>query len=295
MPIASMTGFARSDGTDGVLRWTWEVKSVNGRNLDVRSRLAPGMEALEPRVRKAVGEVCRRGSVSVTLRTAREAAAGSLRLNREVADSLIEVLGALGQQVEAAPPTLDGLMRVPGLVELVERDESEEERERREAAMIASLREAVAALGAARRDEGAALLKVVEGQLADIEELTAQARETAAAQPETLKARLKQQVEALLEASPALPEERLAQEAALLATKADVREELDRLAAHVEAAREMLKTDGAIGRRLDFLAQEFNREANTLCSKSSDVTLTRVGLELKARIEQFREQVQNIE
>lgn len=295
MAIASMTGFARSDGTDGVLRWTWEVKSVNGRNLDVRSRLAPGTEALEPRVRKAVSEVCRRGNVSVTLRTVREASGGSLRLNQEVADSLVEVLGALGGQVKAAPPTLDGLLRVPGLVELVERDETEEERSRREAAMLKSLDEAIASLVKARREEGAALNRVIEGQLADIDQLIGQARETAATQPEALKARLRQQVEALLDASPALPEDRLAQEAALLAAKADVREELDRLAAHVGAAREMLQAGGAIGRRLDFLAQEFNREANTLCSKSSDIALTRIGLELKARIEQFREQVQNIE
>lgn len=205
MAIASMTGFARSDGTDGVLRWTWEVKSVNGRNLDVRSRLAPGTEALEPRVRKAVSEVCRRGNVSVTLRTVREASGGSLRLNQEVADSLVEVLGALGGQVKAAPPTLDGLLRVPGLVELVERDETEEERSRREAAMLKSLDEAIASLVKARREEGAALNRVIEGQLADIDQLIGQARETAATQPEALKARLRQQVEALLDASPACP------------------------------------------------------------------------------------------
>ena len=299
--IASMTGFARGEGVDAPelhpgLHWAWELKSVNGRNLEVRCRLPPGFEALEPVARAAVAERCKRGNVTVNLTLARGSEPPRVRINRELLDQLIALAGELQGRINAEPPRLDGLISVRGVVEVVEEAEpSEEQRTERTSRLTASLGRAIEALVAMRRDEGRKLAGLVGAHLDGIESLCARAAATAAAQPAALKARLKQQVEALLDASPALPEERLAQEAALLVTKADVREELDRLAAHVAAARKLLAEGGAVGRKFDFLCQEFNREANTLCSKSADVELTAIGLDLKATIDQLREQVQNIE
>lgn len=296
MTVASMTGFARAEGSIGDLRWVWEVKSVNGRSLDVRCRLPTGFDAFDPVVRAAVAERCRRGNVSAALTVTRvTGSAGQIRINRELLDQLLGLAQELRGQAEVAPPRLDGLLAVKGVVELVDEEETEEVRVAHEDALRAGLAEVLDALGAMRLQEGARLAKLALGHLDDIERLHVAATATAAAQPENLKARLKAQVEALLDASPALPPDRLVQEAALLAAKSDVREELDRLAAHVAAARALLAAGGPIGRKLDFLCQEFNREANTLCSKSSDVELTRIGLDLKAAIEQLREQVQNIE
>jgi len=181
------------------------------------------------------------------------------------------------------------------VLEVAEEEESSDETEARVAAMGKDLQTALKDLSTARRAEGKHLKAAVETHLQTIEELTAKAAASAEAQPEALRARLKSQVEELLEAVPALPEDRLAQEAALLASRGDVREELDRLRAHSAAAKELLDGGGTVGRRLDFLCQEFNREANTLCSKASDVELTRLGLDLKSAVEQLREQVQNIE
>ena len=297
-PIASMTGYARQEGGDGLLTWTWEVKSVNGRTLEVRCRIPSGHEALEPVVRGLVQEHCTRGNVQVSLSVNRGKLPRSLRLNREALDRIAEVVNELQGNLAAEPARLDGLLALPGVLEAQELEESEDALEARAAAMKADLGLALEALGAMRGGEGARLASVVGGHLDEIARLTAAAGACASARPEALKERLRQQLEALLEAAPAaspVPEERLAQELALLATKADVREELDRLEAHVEAARELLAGGGAVGRRLDFLCQEFNREANTLCSKAGDVALTRVGLDLKAVIDQVREQVQNIE
>ncbi|HUL09424.1 MAG TPA: YicC/YloC family endoribonuclease [Candidatus Acidoferrum sp.] len=299
MPIASMTGFARAEGADAAdlhpgLHWAWEVKSVNGRNLDVRCRLPPGFEALESPARAALAERFKRGNFALTLTLARGGEPPRARINRELLDQLIALAGDLGGRTER--PRLDSLLGVRGVVEVVEEAEpTEEQRAVRLTRMNETLARALAALDAMRHEEGARLAALVGQHLDAIEALRQRAAATAAAQPAALKARLKAQLDALLEASPALPEERLAQEAALLVTKADVREELDRLAAHVAAARKLLAEGGAVGRKFDFLCQEFNREANTLCSKSADVELTAIGLELKAAIDQLREQVQNIE
>jgi len=296
LPIASMTGFARGEGSDTRLHWAWEVKSVNGRNLDVRCRLPPGFEALEPVARTAVAERFKRGNLSVTLTASRGEQAARVRVNREVLDQLLAVMSDLEGKVHSAPPRLDGLFAVRGVVDLVEEDAlDDEQREARLARMAGTLDTALKALEIMRRDEGSRLAALVQEHLATIERLRQKASETAAVQPAALKARLRQQVEALLETSSAFSEERLAQEAALLVTKADVREELDRLAAHGAAARQLMAAGGAVGRKFDFLCQEFNREANTLCSKSADVELTAIGLDLKAAIDQLREQVQNIE
>ena len=291
-----MTGFARAEGGDGDLRWTWEVKSVNGRNLDMRVRVPTGFEVLEPAVRAAVPEKLKRGNVAVGLVLTRGQQPARVRINRELLDQVIALADEVRQRLKTEPPRPDGLLAVRGVVELAEEEDlSEEKREARIQQMSADFTKALAALAQTRREEGARLAVIVGQQLNDIERFCTAAAASAAAQPAGLQARLKQQLDLLLGASPALPEDRLAQELALLITKADVREELDRLGVHIAAARKLLKEGGAVGRKFDFLCQEFNREANTLCSKSSDSDLTAIGLDLKSSIDQLREQVQNIE
>ena len=293
--VASMTGFARQEGGDGTLAWAWELKSVNGRSLDVRCRAPSGYEALEIAARATVQEHCARGNLQLTLIVNRGQLPLRLQVNRDLLAQLVELVRELEQEIRAEPPRLDGLLSIRGVVEALEEEESKEQMDTRAAAMQEDLVRALEALTAMRRAEGQRLQAVVGERLAEIERLTGAAGESAAARPEARRARLQAQLEELLEAAPALPEERLAQEAAILAAKADVREELDRLEAHVAAARDLLAEGGAIGRRLDFLCQELNREANTLCSKSWDVDLTRIGLDLKSAIDQLREQIQNIE
>ncbi|MDP6344729.1 MAG: YicC/YloC family endoribonuclease [Alphaproteobacteria bacterium] len=290
-----MTGFARAAGSHGAYSWTWELKSVNSRGLDLRCRLQGGLDGLEVGVRAAAARRFHRGSISLNLSLLRTDAEASVRVNQDVLAKILAAASQLGDDVQAAPPTIDGLLALRGVIETVEPAESDEQRQELEAAIQASLEEALDRLTEGRQVEGGRLSEIVGDQLDAIARLTGRARDCAEAQPEALKQRLRQQVADLLEASAGLSEERLMQEAALLATKADVREEVDRLTSHITAAGDLLSDDGAIGRRLDFLAQEFNREANTLCSKSQDVELTGIGIELKTVIDQFREQSQNIE
>jgi uncharacterized protein (TIGR00255 family) len=290
-----MTGFARADGHEDGASWVWELKSVNSKSLDSRFRLPPGLDGLELPLRTSLAQKLKRGALSVTLTVTRSATAGGVRINRETLEQVVAASQALVAEGRAALPRADGLLALRGVLESGEALEDDAERERRQVALLASWEKALEGLVAMRRGEGTRLIPVLEARLDEIAHLVAAAENSAAVQPEALKLRLRDLVAALLEASPALPPERLAQEAALLVAKADIREEIDRLAAHVVAAQELLAEGGAIGRRFDFLCQEFNREANTLCSKSSDVALTRIGLELKAVIEQLREQVQNLE
>lgn len=295
--LRSMTAYARAQGGDDRLAWIWEIRSVNGKGLDLRARLPQGWERLDQPLRQRAQSRLQRGNLQIGLTLRSLAGAAPVRVNRALLEQLAEVARELHEEGAAVSATADGLLGLRGVIEPVEEGEAEDEAAEaaREAALLADLEVALDALLAMRRDEGARLGALLEAQLAEIEQGVAAAAESAAAQPEALRARLRSLVEELLQASPALPEERLAQEAALLVGKADVREELDRLRAHLEAARALLAEGGAIGRRLDFLCQEFNREANTLCSKSPDVALTRIGLQLKATIEQLREQVQNLE
>ena len=295
MPVASMTGFARGTGQDGSVAWAWEAKSVNGRGLDIRCRLPAGMDAVEPEIRRIAGELFARGSLSVSLQIDGRQGQTRLSVNREALDQILDVCRELRQEVDAAPPSLEALLAIRGVVELAEEEEAPEARSHRDALIVGDLRETLDALLASRRDEGARIATVLADQLDEIAGLAEQAAENAALQPEALRARLTERVGALIDATPALPEERLAQEVALLLVKSDGREEVDRLRAHVAAARELIEAGGAVGRRLDFLCQEFNREANTLCSKATDVELTRIGLDLKVVIDQLREQVQNLE
>ncbi|MEO3433538.1 YicC/YloC family endoribonuclease [Inquilinus sp. CAU 1745] len=289
--LSSMTGFARVEGGEGALSWVWEARSVNGKALDLRCRLASGHERLEPVARAELARRFKRGNVTVSLTVARVAGASAYAINRPF---LEEVLAVARSADPETPPRIDALLAVRGVVEPVTGD-GEADAEASAGPIERDLRILLDRLAEARAEEGRRLASALGGHMEKIESLVAEAAATAAVQPEALKERLRTQVTALLDASPALSEERLAQEAALLILKADVREELDRLTAHIAQARQLLGSGEPSGRRLDFLCQEFNREANTLCSKSSDVALTRIGLDLKATIDQFREQVQNIE
>lgn len=296
MPLNSMTGFARADGTHDGLRWSWELKSVNGRNLDIRCRLPLGMDALEQKLRERIGARVRRGSLQIGLHLARGVAETELCLNERALAQVITALDVARKLApDAAPPRLDGLVSIRGVLEPAEAQASEEARAAREAALLASFDEALSALMKARGAEGEKLKTLLAAHIDRIEELAGAAAANAAAQPDAIRDRLRDQVAELLQASNALSNERLEQEAALLVAKADVREEIDRLHAHVAAARALLDEDEPVGRRLDFLTQEFHRESNTLCAKSPDLDLTRIGLDLKAVVDQLREQVQNVE
>jgi uncharacterized protein (TIGR00255 family) len=294
-----MTGYARAQGSDERRRWVWEARSVNGRNLEIRCRVPQGFDRLENPARNATGARLKRGNVSLTLTIASDRQGKPLRINR----ALLAELGALVQEVRkgtgAAAPTADGLLRVRGVIE--EEDESVESEEALaslDKALTATLDEVLKALAGARAAEGRALAEVIERHINEIEALCGRAADRATAQIGTLRTRFESQLAELLERVPALSEERFAQEVALLVGKADVREELDRLAAHIAQARTLLadaRPDNPVGRKFDFLCQEFNREANTLCSKSADIELTRIGIDLKGAIERLREQVQNVE
>ena len=293
-PLASMTGFARVEGGQGSLHWALEAKSVNGKALELRCRLPPGFEGLESVLRQAAQKALTRGNVQVNLQLDRGETRARLTVNQLVLDELLALTRRL-QSEGAAPPSADGLLALKGVLETQEEAEDAEALAARERALAADAERLFAALAEVRQREGAALQATLLGHLDGLAALVAAAAAAAATQPEALRRRLAEAVAELLGASPALPEERLAQEVALLVLKADIREELDRLTAHVAEARRLIEAGGAVGRKLDFLCQELNREANTLCSKSPDLELTRIGLEMKGTVDQVREQVQNVE
>jgi uncharacterized protein (TIGR00255 family) len=295
MTLKSMTGFARAGGATGPVAWAWEVRSVNGRGLDLRLRLPPGFEGLEPRIREAVSEHISRGSLAVNLNVKRGDGATQIRLNEAALEQVLEAVERLRRSTGAAPLQAEALLGIKGVLEVVEKEESEDEQQARSEAMLAGLGEALAGMVRARETEGGRLRTVVLDQLAAIERLVSSIADAPGRAPEAIRRRLSEQVARVLETGARFDESRLHQEAALLATRADVEEELQRLRAHIAAARELIDAGEPAGRRLDFLAQEFNREANTLCAKASDPEMTRAGLELKAVIDQMREQVQNIE
>ncbi|HEY1930316.1 MAG TPA: YicC/YloC family endoribonuclease [Caulobacteraceae bacterium] len=293
MSVSSMTGFARLEGAHGDWTWAVEARSVNGRGLEVRFRGPPGFDGLERAAREAAQGRLQRGQVGVSLQARRPEGALALRID-EAAIARYLALGAdLVASGRAAPPSLDGLLALPGVARVAEADSDAEAREALEAAMAATLAGAMEALDKARREEGRALAAVMQRQLDQIEALTAAARQEAQAQPQLIKARFERRLTEL--AGEAATEERIVQEAAAQAVRADVQEELDRLSGHIEAARGLLGQSGAVGRKLDFLTQEFMREANTMTSKSASAALTAIGLDLKAVIDQFREQAQNVE
>jgi uncharacterized protein (TIGR00255 family) len=295
MGIKSMTGFSRAEGTAGSLTWHWELRSVNARGLDMRLRLPVGSELLEPKVREAVARHLVRGSVTISLSAESRAGAQEIRLNEEALLQVVRAAQRIRELTDAAPPRADGLIAIKGVLEVVEREESAEETAARIEAILESLEEALCDLVRSRAAEGGRLKAVLGAQLSEIERLVALVEASPARTPAAIEERLKEQLSRLLEPAVGLDPGRLHQEAVLIATRADIDEELKRLKSHIGAARELLEEEGAVGRQLDFLAQEFNREANTLCAKASDVEITRAGLALKTVIDQMREQVQNIE
>ncbi|TVR08981.1 MAG: YicC family protein [Salinarimonadaceae bacterium] len=294
MTIASMTGFARRAGASGPYAWAWEAKSVNGRGLDIRLRTPPGYDALAEEARKRLSAALTRGQCQVFLSLNRAASAPRVRVNHEILAALVEAVAAAPRREGVGPATLDGLLAVRGVVEIEETDDEESL-----AALRQDLTDALdglaADLSAARRAEGEALARVIEGQLSAMEALAEAAASDPSRSVEAIRARIGAQIEAIMGVRDGFDRDRLHQEAALIATRADIQEEIDRLRAHVASARALLAEGGAVGRKLDFLAQEFGREANTLCSKANDVSLSRIGLDLKAVVDQFREQVQNVE
>ena len=296
MTIRSMTGFARAEGSLDGASWHWEIRSVNGRGLDVRLRFPSGLEYVEPRVREAVGRHVTRGSVNITLVVDRSGQGAEIRLNEAALGQVMQAAERIRNLTDAAPPRVDGLIAIKGVLDIIEPQDDPEQQSARADAMLASLEIGLAALVDARTAEGRRLATVLAAHLAEIERLVELVRTSPARTPQAIEERLKEQVRRLLDAGAgSFDAGRLHQEAVLLATRADVAEELQRLDSHIGAARELLANDGAVGRKLDFLAQEFNREANTLCSKASDIDITRAGLALKQVIDQLREQVQNIE
>jgi uncharacterized protein (TIGR00255 family) len=295
MALSSMTGFARSHGTSGPYAFEWELKSVNAKGFDFRMRLPPGWDEIEAPIRKRSADVLSRGTVYANLTVKRANAASVVRINEDVLASVLKVATELSGKIDAVAPSIDGLLSIKGVLEVVEPETDEAEEKAAKAAAAEAFEQALRSLVDMRKREGTALGQILSQRMNEIEGLARKAEAAPGRRPEAVKARLAEQIAALLETSDRFDEDRLSQEAILIAAKADIREELDRIASHVAQARELIGKGGPIGRRLDFLAQEFNREVNTCCSKSNDLELTNIGLEMKNVVEQFREQVQNLE
>ena len=292
--ITSMTGFARASGSHDGQTFAWELKSVNGKALDLRLRLPTGFDHLEIQARQALAQVLKRGNVQVNLSLTETGGATKLTINRDVLQTYVALAKDLQKQVGGPDVSVEALLSMKGVVEMAATTTDETVLAARDKAILKSLDEAIVALAAARLAEGAKLSAIIAAQLDQIAELHKRATANPSRKADAIKARLREQVASLLEAG-MMDEQRLAQEAAILATKADIQEELDRLGVHISAAKLLLTSKEPVGRKFDFLAQEFNREANTLCSKANDAGLTQIGLDLKTVIDQMREQVQNIE
>jgi len=295
MVLSSMTGFARSHGTSGPYAFEWELKSVNAKGFDFRMRLPAGWDDVETTARKRATELLSRGTVYANLTVKRTGAASILRINEDVLSSILKVASEISARTDAVAPSVDGLLGIKGVLEVVEPESDETEMQAARAAISASFEQALQSLIDMRKREGVALGQILSQRMDEIERLAQKAEGAPGRKPEAIRARLSEQIAALLETSDRFDADRLSQEAVMIAAKADIREELDRIASHIAQTRELLGKGGAVGRRLDFLAQEFNREVNTTCSKSNDIELTNTGLEMKNVVEQFREQVQNLE
>ncbi|MGD9837465.1 MAG: YicC/YloC family endoribonuclease [Afipia sp.] len=295
MALSSMTGFSRSHGTSGPYTFEWELKSVNAKGFDFRLRLPPGWDDVEVPARKRAAELLSRGTVYANLSVKRTGAASVVRINDDVLASILNVAAEISARTDAVAPSVDGLLGIKGVIEVVEPESDEAEMQAARSAVSASFEQALQSLIDMRRREGVALGQILNQRMDEMESLAARAEAAPGRKPEAIRTRLAEQIAVLLETSDRFDADRLSQEAVMIAAKADIREELDRIAAHIAQARELLGKGGAVGRRLDFLAQEFNREVNTTCSKSNDIELTNVGLEMKTVVEQFREQVQNLE
>ena len=295
MTLTSMTGFARCDGEYGRLTWHWEVRTVNAKGLDVRVRLPQGFESIEQRVRETCRKKLSRGSCFVALSVSRDTGSAEIRLNETALREAANAARMAAELIDADPPRLDGLLGIKGVLEISEPEEDDEERQRQRDAIVKDLEQALDLVIEARRGEGARLSQVIQDDLAEVSRLVGIVENAPARSADAIRARLAEQVEKLLESSSTFDADRLHQEAVMIAAKVDIQEEIERLKAHVEAANDLVASKDAVGRRLDFLMQEFNREANTICSKSNDTEISHAGLELKAVIDRLREQVQNIE
>ena len=295
MALQSMTGFARSQGQFDETSWVWELRSVNGKGLDLRIRVPNGFEVIEVAARNLLSKHFKRGNIQINLSVSQSAASTIPYINQEAVKSLLSAAKELQSQVGGELPTAAEVMAMRGVVELGEKELDDDKKDRRNKDILESLDQAALALVEMRQVEGEAIAKVLETQVARISELHSAIEANKARTPEAIKAQLKAQVDQLIENSSEFDEQRLYQEAAILAAKADLQEELDRLVVHVKAAEELLAGEGPVGRRLDFLAQEFNRECNTICSKSNSAEVTSIGLDMKLIIDQFREQLQNME
>lgn len=295
MTLSSMTGFARVAGACGAHRFVWEFKTVNAKGLDVRLRLPPGFDDVGEETRKKIAVILKRGTCFASLMLTREQAAPAVRINEPLLEQLVALAERYSSRAGLRAPSLDGLLAVRGVVEIEDATDDEAAQAALKKALSSACDEALTSLRAMREAEGAALQKILAEKNDDIARLTDEAEHSPARQPQAMRDKIAQQIAAILEAGRGFDENRLHQEAILLASRADVREELDRLKTHVAAVRALLNEGGAIGRKLDFLAQELAREASTLSAKASDATLNAVGLTLKSTVEQFREQVQNVE
>ena len=295
MTLNSMTGFARSQATQGASLFVWELKSVNGKAFDVRFRLPMGMDHLEASLRETLGAKIKRGNVQASLAITTQSQQSGIKINQAVLQQYLAAAAEMQKTLGGGPPRPEALLALKGVVEASDESISEDDARLRDAAVLKAFAEAAQSLVAARAEEGKRISQTIEAMVARIADLTAEAEANPARKPEAIRQRLKDQIAKLMESGAALDPDRLHQEAMLQATRVDIAEEIDRLKTHVAAARALLKSPEPIGRKFDFLAQEFNREANTLCSKSNDSALTATGLELKTVIDQLREQVQNIE
>jgi uncharacterized protein (TIGR00255 family) len=295
MALSSMTGFARSHGTSGPYAFEWELKSVNAKGFDLRMRLPAGWDDIEAATRKRATELLSRGTVYANLSVKRTGAASVVRINDEVLSSILKVAAEISARTDAVAPSVDGLLAIKGVIEVVEPESDETELQAARAAVTAAFEQALQSLIDMRKREGTSLGQILAQRMDEIERLAKRAEAAPGRKPEAIRARIAEQVVLLLDTSDRFDSDRLNQEAIMIAAKADIREELDRIASHIAQTRELLGKGGAVGRRLDFLAQEFNREVNTTCSKSNDIELTNTGLEMKNVVEQFREQVQNLE
>ena len=295
MAISSMTGFGRSEAATPACKWVWEVRSVNGRGLDVRLRLPPGFEALEPALRDIATKRFQRGNISATLTVDRQSSGSRVQLNETVFADVLRAASRVAEMAGSVRPDTAALLSIKGVLEQVDSIEDEEMRAAREKLVTQSFEDALNQLAAARTGEGQRIAGVLVAQVDEIERLTNEVRAAPSRSVDAIKTRIKELLSRIADVDQGFDKDRLHQEAVMVATRADVEEELARLTAHVAGAREILADGGAVGRRLDFLAQEFNREANTLCSKANAVDVTRLGLALKTVIDQLREQVQNVE
>src|SRR5246127_3450795 len=295
MVLSSMTGFARSQGASGPYTFEWELKSVNAKGFDLRLRLPQGWDELEAFAKKRASEVLSRGTIYANFNIKRADALSTVRINEEVLAAVVKVASSLSGKIDAVAPSIDGLLAIKGVIEVVEPESNEDEDKAAQTAAAAAFDEALSNLVAMRRREGEALGQILSQRMDEMEALAKKAEAAPGRKPEAIRARLAEQIAALLETSDRFDADRLTQEALLIAAKADIREELDRIASHLSQARELIGKGGPIGRRLAFLPQEFHREVNTCCSKSNDIELTNTGLEMKNVVEQFREQVQNLE